>query len=102
VRRRDRDSVVTALEAAGVAVAPVRDGRDLYADRHLRDRDAFVTVRHPELGELELVRAPWRIDDEPSPSKAAPLLGEDDDAILGELGYGADEIVRLRAADVVL
>ena len=58
IRRRDRDTVVTTLEAAGVAAAPVRDGRDLYADRHLRERGAFVKVRHPELGELELVRAP--------------------------------------------
>jgi benzylsuccinate CoA-transferase BbsF subunit len=103
VRRRDRDTVVATLEAAGVAAAPVRDGRDLYADRHLRERGAFVKVRHPELGELELVRAPWRLDAEPAPAKAAPLLGEDDDAILGELlGYGAAEITQLRSADVVL
>ena len=103
IRRRDRDSVVAALEAASVAAAPVRDGRDLYADRHLRDREAFVRVEHPELGELELVRAPWRLDDEPAPAKHAPLLGEDDDEILGGLlGFGADEIAALRAADVVL
>jgi crotonobetainyl-CoA:carnitine CoA-transferase CaiB-like acyl-CoA transferase len=103
IRRRDRDTVVATLEAAGVAAAPVRDGRDLYADRHLRERGAFVRVQHPELGPLELVRAPWRLDDDPAPAKAAPLLGEDDDAILGDLlGYAPDQIAALRSADVVL
>jgi crotonobetainyl-CoA:carnitine CoA-transferase CaiB-like acyl-CoA transferase len=103
IRRRDRDTVVSALEAAGVAVAPVRDGRDLYADRHLRERGAFVKVDHPELGELELVRAPFLLDGQPARAEAAPLLGEHDDAILGGvLGYTPDDISSLRAADVVL
>jgi crotonobetainyl-CoA:carnitine CoA-transferase CaiB-like acyl-CoA transferase len=77
IRRRDRDTVVATLEAAGVAAAPVRDGRDLYADRHLRERGAFVKVRHPELGELELVRAPWRLDADTAPGEggAAPWRG---------------------------
>ena len=39
----------------------------------------------------------YRIDGERLPSRAAPLLGNDTDAILAEAGFDRDEISRLRA-----
>jgi crotonobetainyl-CoA:carnitine CoA-transferase CaiB-like acyl-CoA transferase len=35
------------------------------------------------------------------PNRAAPLLGADTDAILGDLGYDTNEISRLRAGGIV-
>ncbi|MDX1383165.1 MAG: CoA transferase, partial [Thermoanaerobaculia bacterium] len=101
-RSRDRDRVVARLEAAGVTVAPVRDSRDLYADRHLRERGAFVAVDHPELGALELVRAPFLLSGSEAPAAVAPSLGRDNDAILADLvGLDAETIRKLRESDVV-
>jgi crotonobetainyl-CoA:carnitine CoA-transferase CaiB-like acyl-CoA transferase len=101
-RARDRDAVVAELVAAGVVVAPSRDGRDLYADRHLRERGAFATVDHPELGPLELVGAPFRFGAEPLSMTVAPRLGEHSDVVLGELlGLGEEEIEELRRDGVV-
>ncbi len=57
-RQRDRDWMVEELCRAGIAAAPSRDDKDLYADRHLRARNAFVKINHPELGELEAGGAP--------------------------------------------
>jgi benzylsuccinate CoA-transferase BbsF subunit len=99
---RDRDVIVAELVAAGVVAAPSRDGRDLYADRHLRERGAFATVDHPELGPLELVGAPFRFGTEPLPMTVAPRLGEHSDVVLGELlGLGEEEIEELRREGVV-
>jgi len=101
-RQRDRDWIVETLNAAGVAAAPSRDGRDLYADRHLRERGAFVTVDHPELGELELVAVPWRINGERPEQGPAPLLGEHNEEILGALlEMATSEIEALREKDVI-
>lgn len=103
MRPRDRDWVVAHLREAGLAAAPSREARDLYADRHLRAREAFVTVEHPELGPLELARAPWRLEGVAPLSRPAPLLGADNDEILRDLlGLGAEEVTGLRERDVVL
>ncbi len=101
-RDRDRDWMVAKFEEAGLAVAPSRNARDLYADRQLRERGSFVTVAHPELGDLELVGAPWKMSDAPPPDSPAPLLGEHNHEILEELlGYSPEEVKRLRALDVL-
>jgi crotonobetainyl-CoA:carnitine CoA-transferase CaiB-like acyl-CoA transferase len=101
-RRRDRDWMVRTLQAAGVRAAPSRDARDLYADRHLRARGAFETVAHPELGPLELVAAPWRIEGLEHPSTAAPRLGEHTVEVLsGLLGLDEGELARLERDGVI-
>lgn len=103
-RRRDRDWMVDELCAAGIAAAPARDGRDIYADRHLQARGAFVTVDHPEWGELELSEAPWKIsgglDDL---TRHAPLLGEHNRYVLQDLlGLPDGEMDELRKKGIIL
>ena len=101
-RERDRDWLARELLAAGVAAAPSRDARDLYADSHLRARGAFATVEHPEWGDLELVGPPFRIEGRDLRPRRAPLLGEHTDAILGGLlGLSAEELAGYRRRGVV-
>jgi benzylsuccinate CoA-transferase BbsF subunit len=75
-RERDRDWMGEEFCRAGIAAAPSREARDLYADPHLKERGAFVTIEHPELGPLELIRPPWIISGCTPPTSHAPLLGE--------------------------
>ena len=77
-----RERIMEGAKAAGLDVAPSRDGRDLYADRHLRERGAFVTVDHPEVGEIQLVGPPFRLSGMELATVRAPLLGEHTDEIL--------------------
>lgn len=102
-RVRDRDWMVNKLCRAGIAAAPSRDGSDLYADPHLRARQAFVTVQHPELGELEFAGSPWRTSDGDMAMERAPLLGEHNDYVLRQLlGLSEAEVDDLRREDVIL
>ncbi len=101
-RERDRDWLARELLGAGVAAAPSRDARDLYADSHLRARGSFATVEHPEWGDLELVGPPFRIEGRDLSPRRAPLLGEHTDAILGGLlGLSAEELADYRRRNVV-
>ncbi len=100
---RDRDWLVAQFAGADLMAAPSRDARDLYADPHLRARGAFVTVDHPELGELELVGPPWKLSDCEMPIRCAPLLGEHTDQVLtGILGMSKAELATLRDSGVIL
>jgi benzylsuccinate CoA-transferase BbsF subunit len=102
-RQRDRDWMANEFCRAGIAAAPSRDWRDLYADPHLRARKAFVTVDHPELGKLELVGAPWKMSDYEMPARHAPLLGEHNDYVLRELlGLSNAEVAELRSKDIIM
>ncbi|HVS63060.1 MAG TPA: CoA transferase [Thermoanaerobaculia bacterium] len=100
--RRDRDSMVATLLAAGVRAAPSRNARDLYADPHLAATGAFETVQHPELGPIDLVSPPWRIEGLEHPVAAAPRLGEHTVEVLSELlGVGPEELERLEREGVI-
>ena len=101
--RRDRDWMVNEFCKAGLIAAPSRNGRDLYADRHLRDRQAFATIKHPEIGELELPAPPFKIDGIEIPAIRAPLLGEHNEYVLSELlGLNDNEIADLRDKDIIM
>jgi crotonobetainyl-CoA:carnitine CoA-transferase CaiB-like acyl-CoA transferase len=60
-----------------------------------------ATVVHPDCADLEVLASPIKLDGQRLPNRAAPLLGADTDAILGDLGYDADAVARLRAGGVV-
>ncbi|MFP6584540.1 MAG: CoA transferase [Candidatus Hydrogenedentota bacterium] len=101
-RQRDRDRTVKLLNDAGVTAAPSRDVRDLYADRHLRDRGAFVTVQHPDLGSLDFVGPPWKMDDIEVPAVRAPFIGEHTEEVLKSIaGVSDDELIVLREKNII-
>jgi benzylsuccinate CoA-transferase BbsF subunit len=102
-RERDRDWMVEEFCGAGLAAAPSRDGRDLYADPHLRARGAFVKINHPELGELEMVGPPWKLQGCDLPTSHAPLIGEHNRYVLGDLlGLSEKEIADLRSKEIIM
>lgn len=102
-RQRDRDWMVNEFCRAGLAAAPSRDWRDLYADPHLQARRAFTTVNHPEIGKLELVGVPWKMSNYETALGYAPLLGEHNDYVLRELlGLSQAEVDDLRRKDAIM
>jgi benzylsuccinate CoA-transferase BbsF subunit len=102
-REREPADAVESLQRAGVACTKVLTGASIADDPHVRARGIFQTVQHPRVGEKRVVGAPWRFSDSPvGVRRAAPLLGEHNDYVLGEiLGLPASEIARLTEAGVV-
>ena len=90
-----------ALLGGKVPVSPVNSlsaalDSDWSATTGMIDR-----VDHPVEGPMRVLANPIRIDGERLPSRAAPALGADTEALLGEIGMDAAEVARLRAAGVV-
>jgi formyl-CoA transferase/CoA:oxalate CoA-transferase len=102
-RTGDRGRWLTALGAAGVPVAPVRDVQELMADPQLRDRGMIETVDHATAGPLTLVGSPIKLSGETDPVRTAPpVLGQHTAAVLKDLlGVDDEAFARLQAAGVV-
>ena len=99
---RGKQQVMEEAQAAGVPVAKVSTTEDLFADPHLREREYFTALNHPEVGTVEYPGLPFRMLGTPGELRRAPLLGEHTFEVLTErLGYTKEEVVILRQRNVI-
>lgn len=100
---QDRDTLAVMLRAAGIACSPVLTVQEQWALGHFRERGLRHTVTHRCSGAEELCAIPWRMSaSQPRITTSAPLLGEHNAYVFGEiLGLTAAEIEALKAAAVI-
>jgi glutaryl-CoA transferase len=99
---RSSSEWIAALEAADVPSGTINDVLAAFATPAARAGRMRVAVTHPKLGAVDQVGPPFVLSRTPARVRTAPpLLGEDSDAILGEVGYSAEEIARLRGSGVI-
>ncbi|HET6306079.1 MAG TPA: CoA transferase [Rhodopila sp.] len=93
---------IEALNKAGVPSGPIYKMNEVFADPQVKHLNITRTVPHKVLGEVEVIGQPIELSRTKwSIRSATPEQGEHTDAILTELGYGADEITSFRANKVV-
>jgi crotonobetainyl-CoA:carnitine CoA-transferase CaiB-like acyl-CoA transferase len=99
----DKHELAGRLQAAGVAAAPVLKGEEVATSAEMRAAGLIVTLDHPRVGPREYSGLAFRFDRTPvSHHAAAPLFGEHNDQVLGELlGFGPEQLADLRAAGVI-
>jgi len=84
--RHSPERIVSLLQEAGVPAGVVQNAEDLANDPHLMARQFFVRLKHPVLGETISDASPIRFKESSTAGwRAAPLLGEDNQYVLGEL-----------------
>ena len=95
--------VTELLQARGVAAMPVMNIADQFADPHLTARETYVEIDHPHVGAEMVYGVPWRFSDTPGGVRSpAPLLGQHNDYVLGEvLGIDAGRLEQFAADQVV-
>jgi len=99
---RQVDQVLQSLSTARVPVGRVYTVADIAADPHFRARDMILKQQTREGYELEVPGVVPKLSATPATVRhAAPRLGEDTDAVLREMGLGAQQIAQLREQGIV-
>lgn len=96
-RTRTAAQVMATLEAVDVPVGLIYSIEDAVHDPHYQARGMFETVDTPS-GALDIPAILPKLELTPGRTEwAGPEVGVDTDAVLGQLGVGADEIATLRS-----
>jgi formyl-CoA transferase len=87
------------LNPLDVPCGPIMSTEDLAHDEHVRGRDMWVELDHPQRGKWYNVGMPIKLSASPAQIKRSPLLGEHTEEVLREvLGYSEEQVGRLKAA----
>jgi formyl-CoA transferase len=93
---RSKQEAMAELGSAGVPVSATFDTSEVFNDPHLQARNFFVTVDHPEKGEMLMMTSPIRLSASNVPLTRAPLFGEHTREVLAqELGLSDAELDQL-------
>ena len=93
---------IARLNAAGVPCGPIYSVDQVFSDPQVVHGRMETTVNHPTRGDIKVLaptatlsRTPGRLE------RSLVGVGQDTDDVLGELGYGVDEIAKMRRDRVV-
>jgi crotonobetainyl-CoA:carnitine CoA-transferase CaiB-like acyl-CoA transferase len=100
---RDAGTAMRTLQADGIAAGVALRPFDLLTDPHLIARGYWHQVERPFIGAHFQTSAAFREGVEPYPlRRAAPTIGQDNEAILGgRVGLSRNELDRLEALGVI-
>lgn len=102
VMQRTKREIWEEARAANMMMGPCYSMADLLSDPHFQERGAFSECEHPVMGRVTMTGRPFIMSESPwQMRRAAPLLGQHNQEILGELGYSNDDLVRLREAGAI-
>ncbi len=86
--------------AGKVPVAPVYDIAEALDNPFVAEQGRVADFTYPDGRSIRNLTGPVRID-EPTPTRAAPAMGADTDALLDEIGIDAEQRAKLRADGVI-
>ena len=90
------------LEAQGIPAGPVRFIEELFDDPQVIANGLVTEVEHRDAGPVKMIGPLARFSDSSvEPARSSPALGQHSEEILQELGYGLQDIQRLRGAGIV-
>ena len=87
------------LNPLDVPCGPIMSTTDLANDEHIRGRDMYVELDHPQRGKWWNVGMPIKLSASPAVIRRSPTLGEHTDEVLKQvLGYDESKVTSLKQA----
>jgi crotonobetainyl-CoA:carnitine CoA-transferase CaiB-like acyl-CoA transferase len=102
LRARTTEEWVSLLNGLGIPAGAIPTLQDALASPQIQHRQTLQAVAAPGIGELRLFSLTARFEKTPGAvSSPPPRLGAHTADVLGELGYSADDVRRLREKGVL-
>jgi crotonobetainyl-CoA:carnitine CoA-transferase CaiB-like acyl-CoA transferase len=97
IKKMTRDEAFRFLADIGMPAAPIYDSHETFIDPHLKDRNFWKTVDHPEAGKYRVPGFPVILSETPGQViSSAPMLGQHTMEVLTSLlGYSEEEVQAL-------
>ena len=101
-RERTTAEWLDILRAHGIWCAPVNNLSETFDDVAIKHIAPVLEFDHPRAGRVRVLKHPVRYSSgEATLRRPPPELGEHTAEVLGQLGYRADEIAAMRAAEEI-
>ncbi len=97
-----RDDWVARLRGADIVSAPINTLLEASNDPDVVANGYVTEMEYPKHGKtLKVHGTPWRFSETPAKIGVAPELGADNDAVLGLVGYSAEQIRDLKERKII-
>jgi len=101
-RKKPRDYWLARLDANSIPNAPINTIQEVFNNPQIKHLGIPKQIRHPKMGTSKLVGSPINMSDTPPKFfRPAPLLGEQTEEVLAQLGYDSNAVKELRASGVI-
>ena len=89
MKKKPKAYWLEAMEKAGIPCGPVLNYDEVLTDPHIVARDMYVTTEHARAGAFKTLGVPVKMSETPgSVRRAAPVLGQHTEEVLGARGKG--------------
>ena len=86
LKDKTMDEAVQLLLSKGIPAGPIYDISQIMADPQVKDREMFIQMSHPTLGNITVNGCAIKLSDTPAAVRhPAPALGQDNLSVLNEL-----------------
>lgn len=100
--RFDREELVERYAQQDVLAAPVNDYADVFSDPQILHNEMVLEAEIPGVGAVKFVGMPVKLSDTPGRVRMLPpSLGEHNDDVLAEAGFGPQQVAAWKAARII-
>ena len=101
-RQHSKHEAMEIIGAAGIPAGAVLDTMELSTDPSFEQRGIMPVIDHPVNGKFKMVAWPVRFSGSPPPVTPSPLLGQNNEDVLGSwLGLDSGTVGGLKAGGVI-
>jgi CoA:oxalate CoA-transferase len=98
---RGKWEVTRAAQELRLAFTPVLNPEEVMDDEQIKAREFFAEAEHPVMGKVKYPGAPAKLNGSPWQAGRAPLLGEHNNEVLGEIGYNSERLSILKKEGII-